>query len=71
MDKVLDTDKLVPLLEVAKQNLFEVDAERPRAKNFDGITVKRDHMHEIKQESKEKRRKAFGPGSYKPANVVA
>ena len=52
MDKVLDTDKLVPTLEGAKRNLFEIDAERLAAKNFGGIVATRDHMYVINQRAK-------------------
>ena len=71
MDKVLDTDKLVTSLEVTKRNLFEVDAERLILNKFDGIAVTRDHMYEIIQYSKDKRRKTFDLGKFKPANVTA
>ena len=47
VDKVIDTDKLVPPSEVAKQNLFEVDTERLTEKKFYGIAVTGDHMYEI------------------------
>ena len=70
MDKVLDTDKLVPPSVVAKQNLFEIDAERLKANKSYGIAVTRDHMYEINQEAKEKRKKTFGMGKYKLANVI-
>ena len=47
VDKVLDRDTLFPPSEVAKRNLFEVDAERLTANNFDGISVTRDYMYKI------------------------
>ena len=52
MDKFLDTDKLVPPLEVVKRNLFEVEAESITANKFDGISVTRDRMYEIDLEAK-------------------
>ena len=70
VDKVLDTDKLFPPSEVAKWSLFEVDAERLTAKNYDGITVTRDHMYEINWEAKEKSRKTFGLVKWNFVNVI-